>query len=173
VSLKTGRRVIIISLLALLLIIVAIPLGTMGAEAPPLAFVTLTKQPEATPTPNGNTRIQVVTNKPVVSIEGLSSADQSLLESVDYSQYFIVVTFTGYGTLLGEGIANIWQFRDAIWVRSVYSTAAETATIRFTPYQIVRIEKSQLHVYGNIIFRLFNGYDQKAETVQTILDPTR
>lgn len=162
------RYTAIIALLALILIVVALPLGTVGAEAPPLTFESLSKQSDFSESQDGTTRMQILPSKPPFAVTGISTADLTMLEAVDYEKYLVVVAFFGYGAILQEGITNVWEFRDVIWIRSLYSTAAEDATVRYYPYQIIRLEKSQLRQYGNITFRLLSGYDQKSETVQNV-----
>jgi hypothetical protein len=165
------RNAAIIALLTLILIVVALPLGTVGAEAPPLTFDTLSKQSDFSDSQDGTIRMQILSSKPTFPVTGVSLADQTMLETVDYDKYLVVVAFFGYGAMLQEGITNVWEFRDVIWIRSLYSTASEDATVKYYPYQIIKLEKTQMQRFGNITFRLLSGYDQKSETVQNVPAP--
>jgi hypothetical protein len=158
---------VFLSLVALLLIVVVLPLTDYRADARELTIETISNQPELTESQDSSPRIQVIAEQPNIPVAGISTEDQTLIGAVDYSRYFVVIAYFGAGSLAQDKILNVYQFKSVIWVRSQISTADnETGTI--SRYQAVKIDKTQMLGYGEILFRLLNGFEEKARTEQQI-----
>lgn len=158
---------VILSLLALVIILAVLPLVGYHASAKELTIENVDNQPGLTESQSSSPQIQVITSLPSVPISSISTEDRLLVQEVDYSRYFVIIAFFGPGSSYQDRILNIWQFKSVIWVRSDISTNEDKAsTVSY--YQIVKINKSQMTGYGEILFRLLNGFEEKARIVQQI-----
>jgi hypothetical protein len=165
---KDRLLMISITLLLLVIVLVALPAATYKVKAADLAFDTISKQTAYVGNEDASARIQVITS-PSSSPSNLDllPSDQSLIQSVDYSQYFVLAVFYGYGSSEQNDIIKIAQFKDIVWVESGFPTPPSEAN-KVSPYQIVEIKTGQMSQFGELTFRLVNDvFVDKAKASQT------
>lgn len=159
------KRIIWLAALAVILFIV--PLGAYAGDPVEIAFETISQSPGYGTAYGQNPMLKIITAPPPNPIFGLSPEDQAEVESADYSSHFVIVAFWGSSGSSQAHISNIYQYKEAAWVLADIPTISDESG-GLAPYQIVRIEKSQMSDYGNITFRLLKDFEEKAKAVQNI-----
>ncbi len=113
--------------------------------------------------------IEIINSRPMINIPALSPEDQSAIQSVDYSRYFVLIVTFGHGYYNQDNIVQISQFKYVIWVQT---NLDESGTEGGSNYQIVKVPKDEMIHYGKITFRLLhNQLGEIARAVQTISAP--
>jgi hypothetical protein len=168
---KDRRLLILIALLLLVIVLVALPAATYEVKAANLVFETIGKQMTYLGSEDANAKVQVLTDSSSSSSLNILPSDQSLIQSVDYSQYFVLAISFGYGSSDQNDVIKTAQFKDIIWVKSNFPTPPSEAN-KTSPYQIIKIRTDQLSQFGEITFRLVNDVlVDKAKTAQNFTPP--
>jgi len=108
-------------------------------------------------------RMELITSKTDFPIKGISTEDQNRINAVDFTGNFVLIAFHGW-TYPGNGIEiqKITQIAEHFWVRARFQEPGEAAgTSVTTPYHIVRVSKEQMTQFGEIEFRLSDGFMKK------------
>jgi hypothetical protein len=151
-----GRPLMIaITVLLLLVVIAVLPASTYKIRADVLVFENLARQTDYTGDPASATRLQFITNQSEAVGLDVYSSDRDLIQTVDFSQYFVLAVFFGYGGSQQSEVSKIAQFKDVVWLKSEFPTPP-TEGQKFSPYQIVKIERSQIQRYSQVTFKLVN-----------------
>ena len=162
--------VLSISLVLLVVVIVVLPAATYQFKAKELKFETMSWQPTYTTNTVAYTALQVLTGPPSQPPD-INPDDQSQLQTADYSRYFVVVIFFGYGGSSQSQVTKIAQFKDVVWLKSEFPTPPEGDKV--SPYQLVKIEKSQMRPQAMVTFRLVNEvFVDKAKATQSNFPPS-
>jgi hypothetical protein len=160
-------KVTISGLLSLLVILVVLPLMTYDAEAKELTLDTISRETDYSGSQDSNPRIQILSSRPAMDIAGVTPEDSSLIQSVDYSRYFVMIAFFGYGSSSSSSVLDIWQYKSVFWVKSNISKDEKQPT-EISPYQVIKIDKAEMVRYGKITFRFLNQFEEKSKTIQVI-----
>ena len=164
---KTNHKTHYLS--GILIIAAALALSACNSGPATLSFETIGKQTGYINNVATASSIEVVTSRPAVEIANISPEDLSAIQSVDYFRYFTLVVVFGHGYYNQDSIAKISQLKDVIWVETNLS---ESGTEGGPNYQIVKVPKADMILYGKIIFRLLdNQMGEIAKAVQTIPQP--
>jgi hypothetical protein len=141
-------------------------------NATAISFETRVKQYDAIENQVPNSQIQVITSVPEQPVYGLKTADQTILQTADYSKSFLVIAFFGLGSSDQDEITNIWQRNGDIWVQAKFVNPPENSE-KVSPYQIIKVDKAELTQFGDISFRLLDSEKlDKGKIRQTITPKT-
>ncbi len=172
---RTGRSsgywlVMVISLILLVVVILVLPAATYEFKAKELKFETISWQPTYTTNTVAYTALQILSAPPTQPPD-ITSEDQNQLQSVDYSTYFVALIFFGYGGSSQSQVTKIAQFKDVVWLKSEFPTPPEGDKV--SPYQLVKIEKSQMKPQATATFRLVNEvFVDKAKATESNFPPS-
>jgi hypothetical protein len=161
-------KLTILSLLALLVLLVALPLMVYDSESRELTIETISRQSNYTGNQNTSPSIQVISSRPYSPVKDVLPQDAAAIDSVDFSRYFVMVVSFGYGSAVQNTVQDIFQFKSVFWIKSNITSDKDHPT-KFSPYQIIKIDKSEMVRYGKITFRLLNQFEEKAKTIQVVL----
>lgn len=160
-------RVTVLALLALLVVLVVVPLMTYDSESTKLTMDTISRQTSYSGNQNTSPSISVIPDRPVEPVQNILPHDAAVLETVDYSRYFVLIVHFGYGSQANSAIQAVYQFKSVCWVKSRIKKDDNRPT-EFSPYQIIKVDKSKMACWGKITFRLLNQFEEKAKAVQHI-----
>jgi hypothetical protein len=165
--LKNRSLMILITVLLLIIVLVVVPAATYEVKAANLVFETVGKQTAYAGNQDSSAKIQVLTDPSSASNLDILPSDRYLVQSVDYSQYFVLAISYGFGSSDQNDIVKVAQFRDTILVKSNFPTPP-TDIDKTSPYQIIKIQTAQISQFGDITFRLVNDvFVDKAKANQT------
>jgi hypothetical protein len=103
---------------------------------------------------------------------------ESIIQSIDYSKYFLIIIYSGFGSVTGSGLElrNIWQTQSTVYIK-VHFFVPEGPyylMVNVSPYYIFKISKDKMTQFDDVTFKLFDEFaNQKAETVQFISSSTK
>ena len=173
--LPSARSMVLRKILFILLGIVIVALALVYVyyqNSTPLTFQTASKQGQATENQIGSPQIVVVTEIPAQPVYGIRTADQEILRDTDYSKYFLVIALFGFGSSEQDEVTKLWQHDHDFWVQATFATPPDNSE-KVSPYQIIKITRSELTHFGSISFRLLDDQKMdKAKAEQTITVPT-
>jgi hypothetical protein len=163
-----NRRTFIWVLLALLIILIVLPFTVYSIEDTELQYETISLQSENPYSQTSSPKIQVITSAVQDSVTGISPTEITSIEQVDFSRDFVIVAFLGTSTSVQNSIASVKQFKSDVWIKAeIQATAA--GDIKYSPYQIIKVNKLQMPQTGALDFILLNNlYEEKSRAVQTI-----
>jgi hypothetical protein len=99
--------------------------------------------------------------------------DKNMLDAIDYSQYFAVITFNGWRGGIGDtpfSVNRIWEKNNFVYILAHFDDFTITKTyneLNNSQYQITKINKTNLSQTGEITFQLLDetGKERATTTV--------
>jgi hypothetical protein len=135
-----------------------------------LSFDAINQQATSSADQNTSPWLQILTSHPAVPILDISPDDQNMVQDFDYSQYFILIVSYGYGASTQDSVINIKQHNDQVWIKANMVTPPEGES-KTSPYQILKIAKSQMNWFGNITFSLDNEQFEEKARISGVISP--
>lgn len=107
--------------------------------------------------------IQILTSKPVSNVKGVSPFDQPEIESVDFSQYFVIIAFLGLSSPGYEiRIRRVWQDKNMVYLLfHARPPQKYTKPMVIFPYHAIKINKEQMLQNGEITFKLLEQHGKE------------
>jgi hypothetical protein len=157
-----------VMILLLAAILIALLFSTYHFKATQVDFGLVSKQSDYAGNRASSTSIQIITSTPTSPIGDILPTDFAVIQDIDYSRYFIVAVFFGFGASQQDNIMNVAQFYNVVWIEANFTDPPAESNGK-SPYQIIKIESSSLRQYGDITFKLVNQvFVDKAKANQII-----
>ena len=104
--------------------------------------------------------------------EGTHYKNEEILDTVDFSRYFVILAFMGFQSVTGPTIEiqQIWQVENIIYVEALFDKAGPTYQPAWSsPYDVIKVSKEDMIQFGEITFVLLDqDGEERARTVYEI-----